>query len=147
MLENHHLLEARPVTEQEFHVRHELASFTLPLGATVNMNGIAAYYAVTVLFVSQIYGVRIDPADRSAVRAPRTLTIDLIKLHGSLNWYPVKGASDPLDLKNVCQVEPCDRSSPSTARIRPSTFRWRMRRNRSCEGAFSTCSGARRTIT
>ena len=58
------------------------------------------------------YGVRIDPADRSAVRAPRTLTIDLIKLHGSLNWYPVKGASDPLDLKNVCQVEPCDRSFP-----------------------------------
>lgn len=45
------------VTEQEFHVKHELASFTLPLGATVNMNGIAAYYAVTVLFVSQIYGV------------------------------------------------------------------------------------------
>ena len=45
------------VTEQEFHVRHELASFTLPLGATVNMNGIAAYYAVTVLFVSQIYCV------------------------------------------------------------------------------------------
>ena len=45
------------VVEQEFHVKHELASFTLPLGATVNMNGIAAYYAVTVLFVSQIYGV------------------------------------------------------------------------------------------
>ena len=58
------------------------------------------------------YGVRIDPADRSAVRAPKSLTIDLIKLHGSLNWYPVKGASDPLDLKNVCQVEPCDRSFP-----------------------------------
>ncbi len=45
------------VVEKEFHVKHELASFTLPLGATVNMNGIAAYYAVTVLFVSQIYGV------------------------------------------------------------------------------------------
>ena len=58
------------------------------------------------------YGVRIDPADRSAVRAPKSYTIDLIKLHGSLNWYPVKGASDPLDLKNVCQVEPCDRSFP-----------------------------------
>ena len=58
------------------------------------------------------YGVRIDPADRSAVRAPRTHSVDLIKLHGSLNWYPVKGASDPLDLKNVCQVEPCDRSFP-----------------------------------
>ena len=58
------------------------------------------------------YGVRIDPADRSAVRAPKSHTVDLIKLHGSLNWYPVKGASDPLDLKNVCQVEPCDRSFP-----------------------------------
>ena len=58
------------------------------------------------------YGVRIDPADRSAVRAPKSHTIDLVKLHGSLNWYPVKGASDPLDLKNVCQVEPCDRSFP-----------------------------------
>ena len=58
------------------------------------------------------YGVRIDPADRSAVRAPKSYTVDLIKLHGSLNWYPVKGASDPLDLKNVCQVEPCDRSFP-----------------------------------
>jgi hypothetical protein len=58
------------------------------------------------------YGVRIDPADRSAVRTPRTNSIDLIKLHGSLNWYPVKDASDPLDLKNVCQVEPCDRSFP-----------------------------------
>ena len=62
--------------------------------------------------VSVDYGVRIDPADRSAVRAPKMHTVDLIKLHGSLNWYPVKGASDPLDLKNVCQVEPCDRSFP-----------------------------------
>lgn len=62
--------------------------------------------------VSVDYGVRIDPADRSAFRDPKERTIDLIKLHGSLNWYPVKGASDPLDLKNVCQVEPCDRSFP-----------------------------------
>ena len=31
------------------------------------------------------YGVRIDPADRSAVRAPRTHSVDLIKLHGSLS--------------------------------------------------------------
>ena len=45
------------VVEKEFHVKHELASFTLPLGATVNMDGISAYYAVTVLFVAQIYGV------------------------------------------------------------------------------------------
>ncbi|MBO6292433.1 MAG: dicarboxylate/amino acid:cation symporter [Selenomonas sp.] len=45
------------VTEEEFHVKSELASFSLPLGATINMNGIAVYYAVTIIFVSQIYGV------------------------------------------------------------------------------------------
>ncbi|MCQ2104794.1 MAG: SIR2 family protein [Fibrobacter sp.] len=58
------------------------------------------------------YGVRIDPADRSAVRSRGDRTIDLIKLHGSLNWFPLKGVSDTLDLRNVCQVEPCDRSFP-----------------------------------
>ena len=51
--------------------------------------------------VSVDYGVKIDPADRSAKRRKKTRTIDLIKLHGSLNWFPVKGASDELDLKNV----------------------------------------------
>jgi len=58
------------------------------------------------------YGVRIDPADRSAKRGKSAYTVDLIKLHGSLNWFPVKGASDELDLKNVCEVEPQDRSFP-----------------------------------
>ena len=45
------------VTEEKFHVKDELASFSLPIGATINMNGIAVYYAVTVLFVAQVYGV------------------------------------------------------------------------------------------
>ena len=62
--------------------------------------------------VSVDYGVKIDPADRSAKRGMKPHTIDLIKLHGSLNWFPVKGASDELDLKNVCVVEPQDRSFP-----------------------------------
>lgn len=58
------------------------------------------------------YCVRIDPADRSAHRVKRNKTIDLIKLHGSLNWFTVKGCSEELDLNNVCQVEPEDRSFP-----------------------------------
>lgn len=62
--------------------------------------------------VSVDYGVRIDPADRSAVRTHEEKTIDLIKLHGSLNWFPLKGVSDELDLRNVCQVDPGDRSFP-----------------------------------
>lgn len=62
--------------------------------------------------VSVDYGVRIDPADRSAQRAATGHTVDLIKLHGSLNWFPIKGVTDMLDLKSVCQVEPEDRSFP-----------------------------------
>ena len=62
--------------------------------------------------ISVDYGVRIEPADRSAHRIAAPQTVDLIKLHGSLNWFPVKGATDELDLKNVCQVEPQDRSFP-----------------------------------
>ena len=54
------------VTEQEFKVKHELASFTLPLGATINMNGIAAYYAVTIMFVSQVYGVDLTLAQQAS---------------------------------------------------------------------------------
>lgn len=45
------------VMEEKFHVKDELASFSLPIGVTINMNGIAVYYAVTVLFVAQVYNV------------------------------------------------------------------------------------------
>lgn len=62
--------------------------------------------------ISMDYGVAIEPADRSACRTPLGYSIDLLKLHGSLNWYTVKGAGAELDLKNVCHVEPGDRSYP-----------------------------------
>lgn len=62
--------------------------------------------------ISVDYGVRIDRADRSAAHGKCDCTIDLIKLHGSLNWFPVKGTGYEFDLKNVCQVEPEDRSFP-----------------------------------
>ncbi|MFA9422663.1 MAG: dicarboxylate/amino acid:cation symporter [Sedimentibacter sp.] len=48
------------VTEGKFNVKDELASFTLPLGATMNMNGAACYYAVAIIFVSQIYGIEMS---------------------------------------------------------------------------------------
>ncbi|MFA6836456.1 MAG: hypothetical protein WCR04_08655 [Fibrobacteraceae bacterium] len=58
------------------------------------------------------YGVNIEPADRSVEKEKFPYTVDLIKLHGSLNWYSIKGAGAELDLKNVCHVEPRDRSYP-----------------------------------
>lgn len=38
-------------------VSTKIASFTLPLGATINMNGTALYECVAVMFIAQAYGV------------------------------------------------------------------------------------------
>lgn len=38
-------------------VSNRIASFTLPLGATINMNGTALYECVAVIFIAQAYGI------------------------------------------------------------------------------------------
>jgi proton glutamate symport protein len=43
--------------EEEDGVSNKIASFTLPLGATVNMNGTALYECVAVMFIAQAYGI------------------------------------------------------------------------------------------
>lgn len=43
--------------EFEDGVSNKIASFTLPLGATVNMNGTALYECVAVIFIAQAYGI------------------------------------------------------------------------------------------
>lgn len=43
--------------EQESGVSNKITSFTLPLGATINMDGTALYECVAALFIAQAYGV------------------------------------------------------------------------------------------
>jgi Na+/H+-dicarboxylate symporter len=43
--------------EMEDGVSNKIASFTLPLGATINMNGTALYECVAVVFIAQAYGI------------------------------------------------------------------------------------------
>jgi proton glutamate symport protein len=43
--------------EDENGVSNKIASFTLPLGATINMNGTALYECVAVIFIAQAYGI------------------------------------------------------------------------------------------
>ena len=45
--------------EVEDGVSNKIASFTLPLGATVNMNGTALYECVAVIFIAQAYGIEL----------------------------------------------------------------------------------------
>lgn len=45
------------VSRDKLGVSESLASFVLPLGATMNMNGGACFYSAAVIFVSHLYGV------------------------------------------------------------------------------------------
>jgi Na+/H+-dicarboxylate symporter len=43
--------------EEELGVPKNIASFVLPLGATINMDGTALYQGVAAVFIAQVYGI------------------------------------------------------------------------------------------
>jgi len=47
-------------TEQQLHVRREIAGFVVPLGATINMDGTALYEASAALFIANLVGVELN---------------------------------------------------------------------------------------
>lgn len=47
-------------TQENLGVSKEIASFCLPLGATVNMDGTALYQGVCALFIAQVYGIELS---------------------------------------------------------------------------------------
>jgi Na+/H+-dicarboxylate symporter len=48
-------------------VSNKISSFTLPLGATVNMNGTALYECVAVMFIAQAYGIHLTIGQQAIV--------------------------------------------------------------------------------
>jgi len=55
-------------------VSKRVSSFTLPLGATVNMDGTALYECVAVMFVAQVMGIELGVAAQFAVVVTALLT-------------------------------------------------------------------------
>ncbi len=53
--------------EQNDGVSNKIASFTLPLGATINMDGTALYECVAVMFIAQAYGIELTIAQQLIV--------------------------------------------------------------------------------
>lgn len=47
-------------TMEELGVNNSVASFTLPLGATINMDGTAIMQGVACIFIAQLYGITLD---------------------------------------------------------------------------------------
>ena len=61
------------VAQKKLGVSNEVASFVLPVGATLNMNGSALYKGVTVVFIAQVYGVALGPAEQITIILASTL--------------------------------------------------------------------------
>lgn len=60
-------------TINELGVSKETTAFALPLGATINMNGNAAYYAMAATFIAQMYGMELSVAQYIAITITSTL--------------------------------------------------------------------------
>ncbi|SFT88136.1 Na+/H+-dicarboxylate symporter [Selenomonas sp. GACV-9] len=58
---------------KELGVSKETTSFALPLGATINMNGNAAYYAMAATFIAQMYGMELSFSQYMAIIITSTL--------------------------------------------------------------------------
>jgi Na+/H+-dicarboxylate symporter len=78
-----------PVTmdrvERHAGVSNRVTSFTLPLGATVNMDGTALYECVAALFIAQAYGVQLGAVEQ--------LTVVLVALLTSIGVAGIPSAS------------------------------------------------------
>ena len=61
------------VAEKKLGVSGEVASFVLPVGATLNMNGSALYKGLTVAFIAQVYGVPLGPTEHLTIILTSTM--------------------------------------------------------------------------
>ncbi len=73
------------VCEEELEVSNETTSFVLPLGATINMDGNAIYYALCAMFFAQMYGIQLGMTQYVAIIITATI--------GSIGQAGVPGPS------------------------------------------------------
>lgn len=59
--------------ERKMGVSRRILSFTIPLGATINMDGTSIMQGVAVVFIAQAYGIALTPMDYLTVIATATL--------------------------------------------------------------------------
>ena len=59
--------------ERKMGVDRRISSFTIPLGATINMDGTSIMQGVAVVFTAQLFGVPLGPVEYATVIATATL--------------------------------------------------------------------------
>lgn len=66
-----------PVTmeqvEKELNVPHEISSFVLPVGVTINMDGTSLYQAVATVFIAEVFGIELTLAQLLTILITATL--------------------------------------------------------------------------
>ncbi|WP_372751048.1 dicarboxylate/amino acid:cation symporter [Labilibaculum sp.] len=66
-----------PVTmesvENKIGVSNEVASFVLPVGVTINMDGTSCYQAIAAVFIAQVFGVDLDIYDQLIIVVTATI--------------------------------------------------------------------------
>jgi len=60
--------------EENLGVPKDIASFVLPLGATINMDGTALYQGVAAVFIAQVYGITLTVASQLTIVLMATLS-------------------------------------------------------------------------
>jgi len=50
------------VAIERLHIRPAIAKFIIPIGATVNMDGTALYQVIAAIFLTQVFGIDLSPA-------------------------------------------------------------------------------------
>ena len=61
------------VAQERLGVSNAVASFVLPVGATLNMNGGALYKALTAAFLAQVYGIALGPGEYLTIVVTATM--------------------------------------------------------------------------
>lgn len=59
--------------QKKMGVSKQISSFTIPLGATINMDGTSIMQGVAVIFIAQAYGINLTPTQLATVVATATI--------------------------------------------------------------------------
>lgn len=102
-------------SQEKCGISNKIAGFTLPLGATINMNGTALYEGVAVIFIAQVYGIDLSIMEQiiilvtvlfSAIGAASIPMAGLVMLSVAISvaGLPMEGIGLVLAVEQLCDM-------------------------------------------
>lgn len=82
--------------ESNFNVPKEITTFTIPLGATINMDGTALFEVIAALFIAQVFGIELGMSGQ--------ITLVILILMTSVGVGGIPGGSIPLLMSSMAAV-------------------------------------------